>query len=380
VTVTEASRDLDGLTLLGDVLGAYRQDLARTPDVACFGAHDARWLRTALQVEQLVSQPARGDAQRLRRLAAHPTLRGRRLLALAEQMEAAGALMLAFATLASARRVWERTDPASCGTAIFRQARICRTVGATRAAENYYSLLASYAQRHRLSELRGRALIGFGLLRLVEGNPAAGRRWFVKARSASGNHPVACAVSFHAEMNAALALRDHSGALIAGSRALAGNVLPRYDEAGVLINIASLALRAGHPAAALATVRRAIRRSTHPRVRLIAYSKGAAAAAALARPALVNRFAAQLMGVAAHVCVPFEEMEARSELAEALAEVGERERARRMARSVRAEAQRHRFAAIVHRCDRLLRDVRPEPERLPLTVAARRVIEELVTV
>ncbi|MHB8838190.1 MAG: hypothetical protein ACYC7F_04485 [Gemmatimonadaceae bacterium] len=372
--------DLDGLALLGDVLSAYRHDLARTPDVARFGAHDAHWLQTALRVEQLVSRPDRGTTRHPRPLEAHPALRGPRLLALAEQMEAAGAVTLAFATLAYARRVWERTDTASCGAAIFRQARICRTVGATRAAENYYSLLASFAGRHRLPELRGRALVGHGLLRLVEGNPAAGRRWFVKARSASGNHPVASAVAYHAEMNAALGMEDWSGALIAGWRALVLDVLPRHDEAGVLINLAALALRTGHPAAALSTVRRAIRRCAHPRVRLIAYSKGAAAAAALGRPALVNRFASQLMGIAAHVNVPFEELDARSELAAALAEIGERARARRLARNVRAEARNHKFATIIERCDRVLQDTRLDPELLPLSAAAKRVVEELVAV
>ena len=372
--------DLDGLSLFGDVLNAYRNDLARTPDIARFGTNDAKWLTAALRVEQLVSQPDRGSTKRIRSLGSHPALRGSAVLALTERMEAAGAVALAFATLAYARRVWERSDTASCGTAIFRQARICRTVGAMRAAENYYSLLSSFAGRYRLPELRGRAFIGHGLLRLVEGNPAAGRRWFVKARAASGNNPVATAVSYHAEMNAALALKDWSGALIAGWRALSNNVLPPYDEAGVLVNIASLALRAGHPEAALATVNRAVRRSAHPRVRLGAYSKGAAAAAALARSGLVNRFAGRLISVAAHVNVPFEELEARSEVAESLARIGERDRARRLARRVRDEAQQHKFATIVQRCDDVLADSRPVEERLPLSTAARRVVEELVFV
>jgi hypothetical protein len=378
---TQTSHDLDGLALMGDVLTAYRHDLERTPDVARFGARDAAWLKTALAVERAAGEPGRWTAKRFQQAGASAVLRAPRLLAETERMEAAGALALAFATLGYARRVWERTDPSGCGTAIFRQARICRTVGATRAAENYYSLLTSHATRHRLPELRGRACIGHGLLRLVEGNPAAGRRWFVKARSASGNHPVATAVSYHAEMNAALALGDDSGALVAGWRALSGGVLPRYDEAGVLVNLAALALRAGHAEAALTTVRRAIQRSTHPRVRLIAFSKGAAAAAALARRPLVERFAADLMGVAAHVNVPFEELDARSELAVAFAQVGDRPRARRLARTVREEALRHRFTTIVHRCDHVLGETPSAPEpRVMLTGAARRVVKELAAV
>jgi tetratricopeptide (TPR) repeat protein len=376
----QTSQDLDGLALMGDALTAYRYDLERTPDVAQFGAQDGGWLRTALTVERLVTAPGDWTALRFRQEGNRPELRGPRLLAEVERMEAGGALALAFATLGYARRIWERTDAASCGTAVFRQARICRTIGASRAAENYYSLLYSFASRHRLPELRGRAYIGHGLLRLVEGNPAAGRRWFIKARHVSGNNSVASAVSYHAEMNAALALSDYSGAVIAGWRALAGNVLPAYDEAGVLVNLASLALRAGNAEAALAGARRAIRRCSHPRVRLIAYSKGAAAAAALGRLPLVNKFATQLIGVAAHVNVPFEELEARSELAEAFLAAGDRARARRIASAVREEARENRFWTVVQRCDHVLGGTVETPKRVPLTGAARRVVAELATI
>ncbi|MBI2409329.1 MAG: hypothetical protein HYV19_13620 [Gemmatimonadetes bacterium] len=372
--------DVDGLDLLGDVLSAYRHDLNRTPDVAQFGAQDTRWLRTALEVERVVTANGADEPRAMHRRAAHPVLRASKLLAETERMEAAGAVALAFATLGYARRAWEKADPASCGTAIFRQARICRTVGATRAAENYYSFLASYATRHRLPELRGRALVGHGLLRTLEGNPAAGRRWFIKARRVSANHPVASAVAYHGEMHAALALGDHSGALIAGWRALTSGALPAYDEAGVLVNLASLALRAGHPLAALATARRAIRQCKQPRVQLTAFSKAAAAAAALGRKSLVDKYSAQLIGVSAHVNVPFEELEARSELAQALAIVGERAKAHRLARSARQDAGKHMFSAIVERCDNLLRDTLPVADRLPLSGAAKRVVDELVAV
>jgi len=387
--MTSDSRDIFGTSLMCDVLSAYRRDLERTPDVVSFGPDDARWLRTALQVEQLATLahgPRGSRAARAARDAArrgtHPVLHGARLLALAERMEAAGALTLAFATLGHARHLWERTDVVSAGMAIFRQARICRTSGATAAAENFYAYLFSYATRHRLPELRGRALIGRGILRTLEGNPAAGRRWFVKARSASGSHPVACAVSYHGEMNAALALGDFDGALVAGWRALETNALGSPDEAGVLVNLASVALHAGHPAAALRTVRRAIRRCTHPRVRLIAYAKGALAAAALQQLALVNRFAAHLTGAAATVNIPFEELEARSELALAFDVAGDRLRARRLARSVRLEAQEHGFSTVVARCDRVLDDRAlgdrpPEPAVLALSLPARRVVAEL---
>ena len=371
------SRDPYGTGMACDVLSAYRRDLERTPDVVTFGPDDARWLRAALRVERLVTQPIASRASGLARISAHPLMRGAPLLALTERMEAAGALMLSFATLALARRVWERNDFESAAAAIFRQARISRTTGATAAAENFYAYLFSYATRHRLPEMRGRALVGRGIIRTLEGNPVAGRRWFAEARRASGNHPVATAVSYHGDMNAALALDDLSGALVAGWRALETRALGRYDEAGVLVNLASLSLKAGRPDAALATVRRAIRRSAHPRVRLGAFSKGAMAAAALGRAALVERFATRLIGVAAHINVPPDELEARSELAEALALVGERTRARRLARSVRAEAQEHSLGTVIARCDRVLTTIPAAPALLELSSPAQRVVAEL---
>lgn len=369
--------DLHGVELTRDVLSAYRRDLERTPDIAAFGPHDGRWLRVALRVEQATWRTETMTRRQKQHLGGHPSLRAPQLLTLTEKMEAAGALTLAYATLANARRVWDVTDPRSAGIAIFRQARICRTSGATGAAEHFYTYLYSFATKHRLPELRGRALVGRAILRILQGDAAASRRWCAKARAASGHHPVVVAVASHTEMNAALAQGDRSGALVAGARALATGGLERYDEAGVLVNMASVALQAGQANAALAGVRRAIRRSAHPRVRLSAFAKGAQAAAALGRSALVGRFAAHLVGTAARVNLPFEELDARCETAEALLRVGERTRATRMARLARSAAEEHGFPALVARCDRILKDEVATPPAVSLTAPALRAVAVL---
>jgi tetratricopeptide (TPR) repeat protein len=370
------SVDPHGTPLHCDVLTAYRRDLERTPDVVAFGEHDARWLKTGLAVERLAAKagqrPRRGSA-----IAKSPLLKGTRLLPMTERMEAAGALTTAFAILAAARQVWDTTDAESAGRAIFRQARICRTSGATAAAENYYVYLFGFATRHRLAELRGRALVGRGIIRTLQGDIVAGRAWYAKARTASGYHPVATAVSYHGEMSAALSQHDYSGALVCGSRALATNALGSYDEAGVLVNMASLALRAGRPKAALATIKRALRRSAHPRVRVSALAKGALAAAALGRRPLVDKFSVLFTRAAARVNIPYEELEARSELAQAYAIVGEQAKARRMARSIGAEAAVHQFATIRRRCDAILAAEPVEQADVVLNAPARRIVAEL---
>jgi hypothetical protein len=292
-------------------------------------------------------------------------------------MEAAGALTLAFTLLGAARRIWDTADPSNAGVAISHQARICRTSGATQAAENFYSFLYAFSTQHRLAELRGRALVGRGLIRMLGGDRAAALRWYVRARSASGHNAAAVAVSYHAEMALALAAGDSSHALVAGSKALATHALPSYDEAGVMVNIATIALRAGRPRAAMRVLKQAIARTRHPRVRLIAYSKAALAAAAQHKGLVVERLAARVVATAARVNIPFEELEARSEVAQAFASVGESAKARRLARASRIEALAQGFAVIVQRCDAILS---AQPEFTPpvvLSAPAQRVVAEL---
>jgi len=368
--------DSYGAELICDVLTAYRRDLERTPDVVHFGDADAHWLILALQVERLTA-PATGRVSHTSKLAQHRTLRPRSLLKLTEAMESAGALTLAYTTLAAARRVWDSADPPSAGIAVFRQARICRTFGASQAAENLYSYLFTFATRHRLAELRGRALVGKGIMRTIEGDAEAGYRWFAKARAASGRHPVVVAVSSHGEMAAALATEDFSHALVAGWRALETGALGSYDEAGVMVNMASISLRAGQSNAALRTVFSALRATTHARVRMIAYSKGALAAAQLGRKALVEKFARRLVATAAAGNFPLDELESRSELAVAFALVGETAKARRLARSVRREAQQLELGIVVRRCDSVLEGAEVLEQSVELSATARRVVLEL---
>lgn len=372
--------DVHGVELTRDALSAYRRDLERTPDIARFGPHDGRWLRVALRLEQATWRCETMTRRQRQRLVSHPVLRPTPLLALTEKMEAAGALTLAYSTLANARRVWDVADPRAAGIAIFRQARICRTSGATAAAEHFYTYLFSFATKHRLPEYRGRALVGRAILRTVQGDPTAGRRWCSKARAVSGGHPTVVAVASHTEMNAALAQGDRSAALVAGARALATGVLERYDEAGVLVNMASVALQAGEAQAALNGVRRAIKRCNHPRVRLSAFAKGAQAAAALRRPALVEKFAAHLVRTATRVNLPFEELDARVELAEAFLRAGDRARAVRTAKLARTGAESHEFPALVARCDRVLNDTIAAPETVDLSAPALRAIAALAAV
>ena len=307
-------------------------------------------------------------------------LRGKPLLALAERIEAAGALTLAFSILAYARQAWDKDDPASAAEAIRRQGRICRTIGAPDMADQYYVFLYAYATRHHLHESRGAAFIGRGVLRCVGGELLAGARWFAKARAASRHHPVIVAGSYYGEMAVALANQDHSAALIAGTRALRSGGLSDHDAAGVLSNLAGIAQRAGRPKTALHLLRQAMRRTKHPRLRTHFFAKAALAAARMGRVALVERFGARLIGEAVHFNLPADELEARSELAQAFDNIGQRAKAARIARSVRAEAETRGLAIIVARCDAILAGEEHTPAPITLGAPARRAIAVLETV
>lgn len=364
-----------GATLICDVLTAYRRDLERTPDIVKFGDSDARWLTVGLDVERLTASPALGGGAAA--IARRRALRPGPLLALTAEMEAAGALTLAYATLAAARRVWDRADRPNAATAIARQARICRSFGATQAAENLYSFLFSFATRHHLAELRGRALVGKGVLRTLEGDAPAAYRWYAKARLASGRHPVVVAIAYHGEMAAALGAQDFNRALIAGWRALETSALGSYDRAGVMVNLGSIALRAGRPVAALRAVKAALRTTRHARVLMPAFSKGALAAAELGRGTMVDRFASRLVATAAAANFPIEELEARSELAEAYAQLGSTAKARRLARAARRDALDLHLSLVVRRCDAVLAGSAEPPDAVALSAPAHRVVLEL---
>ncbi|MBA4071672.1 MAG: hypothetical protein C0497_07530 [Gemmatimonas sp.] len=364
-----------GTALICDVLTAYRRDLERTPDIVQFGEDDARWLTAGLDVERLTASPAIDGGAAV--VAKRRALRPGPLFALTAEMEAAGALTLAYTTLAAARRVWDRVDRPSAAMAIFRQARICRSFGATQVAENLYSYLFSYATRYRLAELRGRALVGKGILRTLEGDATAAYRWYAKARLASARNAVVVAVAYHGEMAAALGDQDFNRALIAGWRALETSALGSCDKAGVMVNLGSIALRAGRPVAALRAIKAALRTTRHARVLMPAYSKGALAAAALGRGAMVDRFAGRLVATAAAANFPLEELEARSELAQAYAQLGNSAKARRLARAARRDALELHLSVVVRRCDAVLAGTAEPADTVALSAPAHRVVLEL---
>jgi len=288
-------------------------------------------------------------------LARKPLLRPSRLLALTERIEAAGALVLAFNMLDSARRVWETVDAHAAGKALCRQARICRTMGDNEAASHYYAAAIRLAVRRRLPDVRGDALVGRGVMLGMGGDLISAYRAFGEARRVAGRIPEAVASAYIGEMTAARAHGDWNRVVTAGVRALRVQPLSGPNRATLLVLIATVALRAQQPRAAGGALRQALSCSRHPRLRLHVFAKMAKVAAALGRREELAEWARKLSIAATRVNLPGDELSARSELAQAFAMIGETARARRLAMAVRAQAVGLGLAIVTRECDEILK-------------------------
>jgi hypothetical protein len=92
---------------------------------------------------------------------------------------------------------------------------------------------------------------------------------------------------------------------------------------------------------------------------------------------MVDRFAARLVATAAAANFPIEELEARSELAQAYAQVGVSAKALRLARAARRDAAALHLGVVVRRCDAVLAGTRVPDDAVALSAPASRVVREL---
>ena len=341
-------------TLYCDPLTAYRSDLERVGDVVQFGATDDKWLRRAVRIERLAACALRTRSE-VRRVSSMSSLSQAGILGVAERIEAAGALLLAFSLLDSARRLWDIVAPAAACAALLRQARIGRTLGRWDVAERLYNALVRRSAACGTPDLAGQAYLGLGSMYYHTGKLSASRLSFRRARALADRSLTTTSASYHGEMAVALAQGDLNAALVSGVEALETRALRRPDEVGVLVNIAAIAIRSGDAADAIRLLARARTLTRHGRLRMHILGKTALAAAALGRVAAVDRAASGIIREAARVNFPADELEARSELAQAYLDVGETPKAFRIARSVRARAVRLDLGVVVQRCDAILR-------------------------
>lgn len=362
------------IPLLCDALTAYRHDIERAGDIVRFGSSDDTWIRTALHLEAARRRPAGRENGETVRSGRATRLRPQRILALAEQIETAGALRLSFCMLDSARRLWYPTTSSATGSALFQQARIARTLGEMDRALDLYMALRRFAQRHRKPDLTARALNGIGVINGMRGALDAAYRSFSQARRIAGASKETAANSWHGEMSVALARHDASRALIAGHRALQCAHLPGHAAAALLVNLAGIALQAQRSGAAISMLRDASRLTRHPRVRAHVFARMALAWAVRGDAARVQAWARRLTAVAPRVAVEADVLEARLDVARALLQLGQTARARRLTQTIRARADTSSLRLLVRRCDELISRTGFASSVVALTRPALRIV------
>lgn len=364
----------DVASVFCDALTAYRQDLERIGNVIQLSGDDGRVLALAVQLERRAAKCEKSAVGAVRPLGRRSI---ERWISRAERLQVASAYCLAYNLLESIRRFDLSTLPDLDDAVTLQQARICRTLGEERQARAHYMAVLRRAQRRQDPKAQGAALVGLGVLEGMRGRARESYLRFRRVRTLAGISGELRAAACHGEMALALSQGDWSRAILAGVGALEHRGLPRHAEAGVLVNLSSIAIAIRKSEIARALAASAIRRTRHPRVHLLGLAKLGQSAALAKRPEHLERFWRRFIAVSARGAHPAEDLEGRSEFALAFWESGESTRARRLAATVRVQAAKLKLQVIVARCDQLLLDPQSRPETIAVSQRATRALVTL---
>lgn len=243
------------------------------------------------------------------------------LQTLVAQEEQAGAFLLAFSTLAAARRALAPVlDARSRGLLLAQQGRVARQLGALAHAARLYRAAARAGRHADAPDVAARALLGAGALASNRGNYPESRTLYRRALRAATRAESAFLVraSHHGLLYAAFAAHDLDAALTHGWAAL--RRLPNdatAERAETLINLGEVGLQAGEHRAALGACLSAVELTDVPRLRLPALGTAARAAAALKEYNLLDFLAREVERAVVRSGQHFENARALVEFAEA---------------------------------------------------------------
>jgi len=398
-------------------LSAYRADLDRYPDRARVAECDGVWIVVARAVEQFLEVDAAVRSTMSRELgdnlvssaivgtSTSPPHRRERVVALAsalrddrdatgtaevfdggvrvaEDMEGAGALHLAFTMLAHLRAGCPGIDARRHGLALSMQGRIAREMGdLDSAVELYQEAFAMAAEQHDDHTL---SLVAHGLggIALARGNLPAARAQY---QAALGHARSAGAIDLEGRAHRGLLVveakaGDFDAALRHGWAAYERSPGDRNSQAELLGNLAGLARECGHYAASFAGYSLAALWADMDRVRIPALG-GAALAAGLEGKAHRLRSLAARVKKDVTAAQPFELAQVLLDLARAFDAIGD-DAASDFAVRAEAISTNHRFFELEHearelqkRVDRNARNLTRAP--LELSTPAFRVLDSI---
>ncbi len=391
---------------------AYRLDRARSSDAADLSSRDAtdqysvasaspvkpddevRWVRTAVTLERAVR--SRGS---VRETSLRQFLDDEGIHTLPEagvpypfiekvarnealQMEEWAFLRLAYTTLSALSAILPDAMILERGRVLAQRARVAYKLGATVAARVYYEEVEALAAAGSLPELKGRALVGFGVLAEFTGNFPSSRSLFTQVLVLQGAAADSVSMAHHGLMVAAAEAEDFDRAIQHAWSAYSG-AESDSQQSDMLVDLAQLLLLVGQPAAALCGFASALARRLSPRAALPALGGVALAAVGAREPesarAVVRLVAAQTEALVASLgggtspAMPYHSASALTEVSEALSAVDEAIWSRRSAAHAAQIAACHRFHRISHRLENPPK--RPEksaaPTRVQMEIAQR---------
>ena len=254
------------------------------------------------------------------------------------------------------------------GRVIAVQGRLARELGDGVSSRGYYEEVEQLGMSSGLEELTGRAWVGLGILARHRGDYPEARRLCSAVIGLKGAASDSVGIAHHEMLIMCAGAADYDCAAKHGWEAFRG-ASNTTQETEALLNLAQLLLDAGHSRAALRGFAAALARTPVLRLELPILG-GAACAAAAALPvpaarAVVRNFSERLEHLLRSSlregAMPHPAATSLVELSEALAVVGDEERATRMAARARGLANAHGFHQLMHRLENPVLVAAPAP-------------------
>jgi tetratricopeptide (TPR) repeat protein len=287
--------------------------------------------------------------------------------AVVEQMEEAGALSLAYSTLATLDDADLPLRALERGRVLAQLGRVAWKSGALETAREQYRRAEVLGRTARIPELRVRAWVGYSIVARMRGNYPEVRKWGARALHEAERAGLSALepLAYHSLMVSAAMAGDYSSALAYGWRSYQGAVGDKEREARALLHLSQCLLECGHPAAAVRGFAAALDRQQVARIAFPALGGLAVAAAAVGDRALVLAARAQIEHLIASAPFPYQSAAALLELAQAFTALGDTEDAAACSARALELARRHAYHEIVHRLEALHAAPRPGPADTP---------------
>jgi tetratricopeptide (TPR) repeat protein len=367
-----------------DVLDAYRADLGSAA-VESFSGHDQLWLafgtvlQRAARLDHLerdsyltagisavtagadsgVSRAVAAARESMNVAAPLAEQISGATLAIAGEVEDAGAYALATTILDWAKFLVGEKEPRSLGRIVARQARILRELGELDAAREVSAYLQELAAFHGDVELAARAHLGIGVIARMRGNYPEARAEFsavLREPELSRELRELHSHAHHGLLIATAVAGDFDASLEHGRLALerARDEVHRME---LLANVAGTCLAAGQDRAALNSFLRVLANPSSPRIRLTAIGGAAVSAARLHLGGMVSKLADTGLEATRQSGPMYETADMLREIAEAYYLIGDSVAAESFRRRALDSAHAGGFFEIVHRIESM--DVRP---------------------